>query len=50
MIQEGIARGLGGKAEMREIDSLGTELSKKVDYDHLKSLVSQTKSELFELF
>ncbi len=47
MIQEEIAKGLSHKADGADVDDLTMQLNKKVDYDHIQALISQTKSDLF---
>lgn len=47
MIQDEVAKGLGHKADSGDLDQVNLQMNKKVDYDHLNAMISQTKSDLF---
>ena len=38
------------KADGEDIEHLNMQVNKKVDYDHLNALISQTKTDVYEHF
>ena len=50
LVEDQVTQMVARKADGSDIEHLNMQVNKKVDYDHLNALISQTKTDIFEHF
>ena len=50
LVEDQVTQMVSRKADGQDIEHLNMQVNKKVDYDHLNALISQTKTDIFENF
>lgn len=50
LVEDQVTQMVSRKADGQDIEHLNMQVNKKVDYDHLNALISQTKTDIFEHF